>query len=128
MTHYDEWKYWLNLGISADKFGNALTYGSNKITISARTGKYSHTDQPYKPLWKIQEAVVNFAFYPIDGPNHCLNAYKKEKHLDKEMREGNKIARVVLFWIIVLPICVVIGIILNILSPIRKWFKKINYS
>jgi len=128
MEHYDKWNYWLNIGISLDKLGNSLSAGSHKVTISARTGKYSHTDEPYKPLWKLQEAVINFAFFPVDGPNHCLNAYKKEKHLKDEMREGNKIARGVMFWLIVLPVCVLIGSVLNLISPIRRLIKKFNYG
>jgi len=128
MEHYDKWNYWLNVGISLDKLGNSISAGSHRITISARTGKYSHTSEPYKPLWKIQEAVVNFAFYPVDGPSHCLKAYEKEIFLEAEMREGNKIARFGLFWLIVLPSCVIIGAVLNILSPIRKLLKKLNYG
>lgn len=128
MEHYDKWGYWLNVGISLDKLGNSISAGSNKVTISGRTGKYSYTDEPYKPLWKLQESVINFAFYPVDGPNHCLEAYKKEKHLSKEMREGNKLARGVMFWLIVLPSCLVIGVALRLIKPIVKLFKTLNYS
>ena len=128
MEKYDKWSYWLNLGISLDKLGNSVSAGSNKITISGRTGKYSHTEEPYNPLWKLQEAVINFAFYPVDGPNHCLEAYKKEKHLREEMREGNKLARLVMFWLIVLEFCVIIGVVLRIVKPIFRLFNKLNYS
>jgi len=125
---YDKWSYWLNIGISLDKLGNSISAGSHKVTISARTGKYSHTDEPYKPLWKLQEAVINFAFHPVDGPSHCLHAYIKEKNLTQEMREGNKIARAFMFWSIVLPSCILIGSVLNIAKPIRRLFKTLNYS
>lgn len=42
-------------------------------TISSRAGRLGHR-YPYK-FYKV---VIDAIFYPFQGPNHCVNAYKKE--------------------------------------------------
>lgn len=54
-------------------------------TISSRAGRLGHR-YPYK-FYKL---VIDAMFRPFQGPNHCVNAYKKEKtryHFPPEMRE-----------------------------------------
>lgn len=43
-------------------------------TISSRCGRLGDR-YPYK-FWK---AVIDAFFHPFQGPNHCVNAYNKEK-------------------------------------------------
>ncbi len=43
-------------------------------TLSCRCGRLGHR-YPYK-FWKI---VIDVLFYPFQGPNHCVNAFRKEK-------------------------------------------------
>ena len=43
-------------------------------TWSSRCGRLGHR-QPYK-VWRI---VIDALFYPFQGPNHCRNAYLKER-------------------------------------------------
>jgi hypothetical protein len=43
-------------------------------TISSRCGRLGHR-YPYK-FYKV---VIDAMFYPFQGPNHCINAYEKEK-------------------------------------------------
>jgi hypothetical protein len=42
-------------------------------TISSRCGRLGHR-YPYK-FWKV---IIDAMFRPFQGPNHCVNAYKKE--------------------------------------------------
>lgn len=54
-------------------------------TLSARCGRLGHR-YPYK-AWKL---LIDAIFYPFQGPNHCVNAYKKELtryHFPPEMRD-----------------------------------------
>lgn len=127
MEHYDKWNYWLNIGISLDKLGNSISGGSHKVTISARTGKHANTPGAFKTYWKLQESIINFAFHPVDGPDHCHNAYKKEREDTEVMREGNPFLRGILA-IIVLTFCILIGTTLRIIKPISRLFKKINLT
>ncbi len=43
-------------------------------TISSRCGRLGHR-YPYKAL----RVVIDFCFEPWQGPNHCWNAYLKER-------------------------------------------------
>lgn len=55
-------------------------------TWSSRCGRLGHR-QPYK-AWRV---FIDALFYPFQGPNHCVNAYKKEKlrlHAPPESRSG----------------------------------------
>lgn len=126
MKHYDKWNYWLNIGISTDKWGNSFSGGSHNNTISARVGDYSNRKGVYSLFWCVLEWIINFAFYPVDGPEHCYKAFKKEKE-DSTFREGNWLGRIVLMPIVVI-VCILIGSILWTIKPIVKWFNQINYS
>lgn len=127
MEHYDKWNYWLNVGISLDKLGNSLSGGSHNITISARTGKHANEPGAFQTYWEMQEAIINFAFYPVDGPDHCYEAYKKDAKDEQFIREGNKFLRAILA-LIVLPSCLIIGTTLRIIKPITRLFKKIHLT
>lgn len=71
--------------IALDQLFNTATGGFPDETFSARCGrKIEH--QPFKALAK----VIDTVFYPFQGPNHCVNAYAKEKELyqfPKQYRE-----------------------------------------
>lgn len=71
--------------IALDQSANTLLGGFPDETLSARCGRKIKT-QPFKALAK----VIDFIFYPFQGPNHCVNAYKKEKEMyqfPKEYRD-----------------------------------------
>lgn len=60
-------------------------------TISSRCGRLGHR-YPYK-FWKV---VIDTIFYPFQGQNHCVNAYKKEMrryNFPPEMRDPIKMRR-----------------------------------
>ena len=67
------------IGIAFDQLCNVLlgnpfsTQTWADETWSSRCGRLGHR-QPYK-AWRI---VIDMMFWPIQGPNHCVNAYRKE--------------------------------------------------
>lgn len=81
-TWWGDWMHcWLQLIISIDQTANCLTgifFPSREVwadeTLSARTGRKIHM-QPYKTYG----AVIDWIFQWFQGPNHCVNAYKKER-------------------------------------------------
>jgi len=75
--------------IGVDQLGNAIAAGNPDSTISARVGYFADKDtcsfqeRCIKYYWLILEWVINFAFLPIDGPVHCLQAYKDDSEATK---------------------------------------------
>ena len=124
MDKYD--KSWLSrFFVKADKLGNRLSGGNKSHTISARIGRYSRESngKSYSPYWELMEAIVNFAFYPIDGPYHCRQAYAKEMEKDPldDFRKGSKFMQTIL-TAITLIFCIPISIILWTTKKIKECF------
>jgi hypothetical protein len=77
--------YLRNILIGVDQLANTMLGGWPDETLSARCGRLGHR-YPYK-AWA---ALIDAIFLPFQGPNHCRNAYLKEKtryHFPPEMRE-----------------------------------------
>lgn len=62
-----------NVLTSLDCLGNALSGGNWDVTISARVGWLCYARETR--LGKFLRVVIDFTFYPFDGPEHCKNAY-----------------------------------------------------
>lgn len=90
--------------ISVDQLGNAIAGGNPDSTISARVGYFANKDtcsikgRCYKFYWKYLERVINFTFYLVDGPEHCLQAYQNDN--DEKFKKGNDFMRFLLSIII----------------------------
>lgn len=90
--------------ISIDQLGNAIAGGNPDSTISARVGYFANKDtcsikdRCYKFYWKYLERVINFTFYLVDGPEHCLQAYQNDN--DEKFKKGNDLMRFLLSIII----------------------------
>ncbi len=66
--------------IVLDKFGNTICGGRHTNTISARTGYFArYSVLATRWYWILMRKIIDTAFYPIDGPNHCDNAYMREE-------------------------------------------------
>ncbi len=100
-----EWRGILPLLIQLDRLGNAICGGSAHTTISGRTGFYSIARM--NPYWRGLAAIINFAFYPIDGKDHCYQAWVIEKNLDH--RRGSDVGLFFLSLIVILA-CILITI------------------
>lgn len=69
----------IQIFIALDQFANVLLNPFSRQTwadetISSRCGRLGHR-YPYK-FWKV---VIDAMFRPFQGPNHCRNAYRKER-------------------------------------------------
>ncbi|WP_440875964.1 hypothetical protein [Thalassotalea sp. PLHSN55] len=101
--------YLKNVLVAIDQLGNALCGGNPDVTISARTGYFANVgDTSIRMWWQLMERIINFAFSPFDGPNHCLDAY----HADNESHhnEGSDFLRALLGFIIIVT-CLFIAIL-----------------
>jgi hypothetical protein len=98
--------------VAIDQLGNAVAWGNPDATISARTGYFAKVaDSPFKLYWQCMEWIINVAFYPIDGPDHCYREYIKDK--DQHNEAGSDLVRGVLGLIIIVT-CVPIALITRI--------------
>lgn len=70
-------KYIKQVLTAIDQLGNALAGGNADMTISARVGH--HAASPgYAWPWVLLETIINWAFEPVDGENHCIKALSRE--------------------------------------------------
>lgn len=98
--------------IAIDQLGNAVAGGYPDSTISARTGYFANEAKPhFRFYWKIMEFIINFAFYPIDGPNHCYEEYYKGRGEHKET--GSDLMRAVL-GLIIIVFCIPIALVTRV--------------
>ncbi len=99
MNSNDPYRNWPHaVLIAIDQLGNALAGGHPVTTISARVGYFSENSRRGKLYWQCLESLIDFAFYPIDGPNHCRKAWKSDTH--KLYRIGSDVTRVILSLLI----------------------------
>lgn len=114
--------------IAVDQLGNAVAGGNPDLTISARVGYQSrlkgHWHHKY---WVALEKLINFTFYPIDGPNHCKQAYESEEDYSRE--RGSDVTRAILS-LIVIPACIIIAPVIRIIVLLHpQWgYKPQNAS
>ena len=90
--------------VSFDQLGNTIAGGNPDATISARVGYYATKRNKF---WLFLQSIVNFTFFPVDGPGHCFEAYKKDK--DEKFRRGSDVG----LWclaLFVIAFCLVISI------------------
>jgi len=86
--------------IAIDQLGNAIAGGNPDATISARTGYFANAAKSdFRYYWVTMEYIIDFSFYPIDGPNHCYESYLDEK--DENIVVGSDFMRAILGLIII---------------------------
>jgi len=101
---------WINgVLVAVDQLGNAIAGGNPDATISARTGYFARVEEtPFRPYWKLMERIIDFTFLPIDGPDHCYNAYLADK--DEKNEEGSDLMRGLL-GVIIIGVCIPLSVI-----------------
>jgi len=124
--HYEYKGWWLAVLIALDQLGNAVGGGNPDITISARVGHFAaKTPREEKPIkyryWKGLEKIIDFAFLPVDGKNHCYNAWQAD-HEHKRYERGNDFTQAVLS-VITGTACLLIAGVLRMLLPVYRFFK-----
>jgi len=101
MNSNDPYRNWPHaVLIAIDQLGNSLAGGHPVTTISARVGYFSVNAKKGRLYWQTLESIINFAFKPIDGENHCYKAWKADRN--ELFRIGSDLTRILLSIIILL--------------------------
>ena len=108
MKTFTQWLW--NVLVAIDQLGNTLAAGNPDITISARVGFFANesTDRRFYYYWLCLERIIDFTFYPLDGPNHCLQSLRNDN--ESGHQQGSDLARGLL-GIITIIACLFIAII-----------------
>jgi hypothetical protein len=117
-------KYVLNVLVAIDQLGNALGGGNPDNTVSARVGFFAKRAQLGRFCWQCLEKIIDFAFYPLDGPKHCQKAVLKDP--DEDYLAGKTLPYIILGLLILLT-TPIIGVILHLivlLFPKLGWAAK----
>ncbi|MGY8862444.1 MAG: hypothetical protein ACKVJ2_07410 [Pseudomonadales bacterium] len=110
-SEYRGWFY--SVLIAIDQLGNALAGGYADSTISARVGyNVRHSAPAMQNYWRLLEWVIDYSFLPLDGPDHCYQAYLAGNNT--YYRDGSDLMRVILSSLIffnAMPIAIVTRIL-----------------
>jgi len=101
MTNTLGYRGWLySVLIAIDQLGNALAGGYADSTISARVGyNVRHAAPQRQNYWRLLEGIINYTFLPLDGPDHCYQAYFAGNQT--YYRDGSDLMRVILSSLII---------------------------
>jgi len=108
--------YFVNFFVAIDQLGNVLAGGNPDNTISSRVGYYTEKHYPPKKVpfrWKTLKEIINFTFFPIDGKDHCKEAYFNDTGEDFD--KGTNDIAVAVLAILIVGSCLIIATILYIL-------------
>ena len=93
-------KWILKRLISINQLGNAISGGNPDALISSRVAYFTNIKKThFRRYWKVLEWLINFAFFPIDGPDHCLRSLENDK--DNKYYQGSDLAKATLGLIII---------------------------
>ena len=113
--------YFKNVLVSVDQLGNTICSGNPDNTISARVGYFSQVNRnASRWFWKFLEKIINFTFWPIDGPNHCQLAFEADP--EEIFNDSNGDFFRVLISIVIILVCIPISILLYPVWLIKKIF------
>ena len=115
------WKYISNFFVSIDQLGNVIAGGNPDNTVSARVGYYNfykHSPETVPWYWYWFMKIIDTTFYPVDGPNHCLEAYYNDSGEIFDNRVTNFFIAIAAALIII-PSCIVIAIVLYLLAALQ---------
>lgn len=106
-------RYLANIFVSIDQFGNVVAGGYPDNTISSRVGFYTQNEDNSSLQWRVFKNIINVTFWPIDGPDHCKEAYFNDA--GESFDDDTSNFAILVLTIIIIPSCVLIGILLYIL-------------
>ncbi len=116
-------KYFANILVSLDQLGNTLCGGDPDFTISARVGYFAETrTSATKYYWKFFESIINFTFWPVDGPGHCRQAFEADP--ENALNNINSDFFLVFLSVFIMAFCIPISAFLYlIIWPIKQLIK-----
>lgn len=108
--------YLANVFVSIDQLGNVLAGGNPDNTVSSRVGYYTEAyyekgKVPFR--WRFFKTIINTTFWPIDGPEHCKEAYYNDAGEDFDERTSD--IAVFILAIFIIGSCIIIAILLYLL-------------
>jgi len=112
-------RYLSNFFVAIDQLGNVLAGGNPDNTISSRVGYYTefHYKEEEVPMkWRVFRDIINSTFYPIDGEDHCKEAYYNDAGEDFD-NDTSDVA-IAFLAVIIIGGCAIIAIILYTLFAI----------
>ena len=114
--------YLKNLLVAVDQLGNTIAGGDPDNTISARVGYFSQVPKTTKirGYWKTMELIINFTFWPVDGPDHCQQAFEADP--EETFKDGGSDFVRVLLGLIIIMFCAPIAIILYLFWIVSRIF------
>ncbi len=110
----------VNILVSIDQLGNVLAGGNPDNTISSRVGYYTedyYDDGKVPAKWIIFRNIINFTFYPIDGENHCQEAYYNDA--GEEFDENVSDLAIAVLAILIILSCIPLSLLFYILYAFR---------
>ena len=115
--------YGVAVFLALDLFGNAFAGGNPEVTISARVGyKCSQEEKMTSFIWELCEEIIDYTFYPMDGENHCWNAYlwtkatlKTKNNHDIHINSG-PIYMLCILMVIVIVSCIILILPIKFIS------------
>ena len=118
-----------NFLISIDQLGNVIAGGNPDNTISSRVGYYTEKYYPEERIpfrWRLFRDIINFTFYPIDGKNHCKEAYFNDA--GEEFDSGTSDVAVAILAVLIIISCFFIATLLYLLYLLLLTLLFINYK
>lgn len=103
-------RYLYNLLVALDQLANTIAGGNPDSTISGRVGYHVHTP-PASRYWQVLRAVIDWIFFPIDGPGHCYQARLND---DEVYVQGSWLHKIILaagVGVACLPLAVLVRLI-----------------
>lgn len=96
-------EYIWNIFVVLDQTVNTVAAGKPDCTVSACSYVYYKTDK----FWSLMRKVINFSFYPIDGHDHCKQAFER----DNETYNKGGLFRKSTIALVTIPFCVLLSIL-----------------
>lgn len=101
------------------RLANALSGGSHRNSVSGRVG--AKVISSAHPFWNIASSIIDNTFEPVDGVEHCFNAYKVEAERgdNPKHRRSNDLGLIVLVIFTVLA-CSILWLPFRLYGAIRS--------
>lgn len=119
--------YFKNVLVAIDQLGNSICGGNPDNTISARVGYFSQVSRTAgRYFWMALEKVINFTFWPVDGPDHCRQAFEVDP--EETFNDNNGDIFRILMSLVIVTTCIPISVILYFVWLIKKIFLRPFYN
>jgi hypothetical protein len=128
MTLNDKYEssYFGRLANCLSQLAHTISGGAADVSISGKTGYKTFVKK--SDWWESLRVIVDFAFKPIDGVDHCKNAYMVDKNEKYHIGEG--LIQDIICSIFVIIFCPIISIFsytyLAVRNMINKAFSLVN--